>query len=629
MREKMLTISILVSGREETTIKSLDSLQDLLEQVDSELILVDTGCSKEFRNKISKYTDNIISFEWCNDFAKARNIGLEAAKGKWFLFLDDDEWFEDVNPIIEFFNSGEWEEYEQAVYKARNYGDIEGNYYSDEWVSRMIRIRKDTKFEGRVHEYLAPARGKCKRIEAFVHHFGYVFENEEKKKAHFQRNMSIMEELMEEEPNNMKWKLQAIKEYASIGAYEDVQRIAEDGVRLVEKHDSDFINLCRGAFYVALLEVSAKSGKEQELIAYAKAFLEDKRNPSLVICAITKTVAIELARHPQKESYKEEYVSLVETYFDTYEEYLKEEKSEQQQIIQESIVFVSEAITQEYVTEMSYLLGEIRLEEQKAMPGQLSKLLVEDVKRRVTGNAQFLFLPDRIWNLGAEGLISLEEILLDLSIAQWMAQIEVLKRQPYGVAWQKAEEHLGRICTKEDIRYDYFNFHMINWKITTIFQAQINVEKLDWDSMKKLMEEYVYGNLVYANKVYTEEALLNNMELVPKSIRGAMWIEQALANLGDWSEMLHLLANSAKEWDVLRKLVKRFAVLIGEQQMEATLALNEMEKMAQEILVQVKLWIEQGKDQEAKSTLDQLGKMLPNNQEIVEIRKQLEDCYGE
>ena len=161
MSDLILTISLLVSGREDTTGKCLDSLRPLMEQVPSELILVDTGCSEEFREQLQSYTDQIIPFVWCDDFAKARNAGLEKAGGEWFMFLDDDEWFEDVTPIVDFFVSGEYKEYDQAVYRVRNYSNPEGTSYSDDWVSRMIHLESDTHFEGRVHESLVPARGKC------------------------------------------------------------------------------------------------------------------------------------------------------------------------------------------------------------------------------------------------------------------------------------------------------------------------------------------------------------------------------------------------------------------------------------------------------------------------------------
>ena len=43
----LLTISILISNRLDTVRKCLDSIKPLLEQVPSELILVDTGCGEQ------------------------------------------------------------------------------------------------------------------------------------------------------------------------------------------------------------------------------------------------------------------------------------------------------------------------------------------------------------------------------------------------------------------------------------------------------------------------------------------------------------------------------------------------------------------------------------------------------
>ena len=102
-----LTISILVSNRKDTVPKCLESLRPLLEQVESELIITDTGCDDDLVEFMRQYTDNIVKFKWCKDFAAARNVGLDMAKGQWFMFIDDDEWFEDVSELIAFFKSEE------------------------------------------------------------------------------------------------------------------------------------------------------------------------------------------------------------------------------------------------------------------------------------------------------------------------------------------------------------------------------------------------------------------------------------------------------------------------------------------------------------------------------------------
>ena len=140
MRKKpLLTISMLCSGRAETK-KTLDSLNTLRERVPCELILVDTGCGKEMKELISSYADEVIPFIWCDDFAKARNAGLEKARGEWFMFLDDDECFMDTQAIEIFFLTGEYKKYGSAAYIMRNYKDERKTVYDDSYLGRMTSL---------------------------------------------------------------------------------------------------------------------------------------------------------------------------------------------------------------------------------------------------------------------------------------------------------------------------------------------------------------------------------------------------------------------------------------------------------------------------------------------------------
>jgi glycosyltransferase involved in cell wall biosynthesis len=86
-----LTISLLISDRLDTVPRCLDSLRLILDAIPSELILIDTSKNSKINALLKTYTDQVYEFEWCNDFAKARNEGLKRAKGEWFMFLDDDE----------------------------------------------------------------------------------------------------------------------------------------------------------------------------------------------------------------------------------------------------------------------------------------------------------------------------------------------------------------------------------------------------------------------------------------------------------------------------------------------------------------------------------------------------------
>ena len=61
MKKYTLTISILASNRKDTLPKTLESIKPILDNVSSELIIVDTGCDEDLLEIIRKYTDKRLS----------------------------------------------------------------------------------------------------------------------------------------------------------------------------------------------------------------------------------------------------------------------------------------------------------------------------------------------------------------------------------------------------------------------------------------------------------------------------------------------------------------------------------------------------------------------------------------
>ncbi|MBR2045663.1 MAG: glycosyltransferase [Agathobacter sp.] len=535
MKDKILTISMLVSGREETTEKSLQSLQPLREQLGAEIILTDTGCSAEYLKKIHGYADEVLEFTWCNDFAKARNVGLEAASGQWFMFIDDDEWFEDVTPIIEFFQSGEYKEYHQAVYIARNYGDFEGNSYTNDWVSRMIRIEEDTHFEGAVHECLMPTRGKCKRIHAFVHHYGYVFATEEERQAHFKRNVDILNELVRKEPNNLKWPLQLIKELHSVNDYETMKEVSIKALEQIAHVDESFINMCRGSFYLGVLEAEAKAEHFDEMWKAYDAYMENEKNPWNVRCALAAYMLL----HAPEE--KEKLSKCVTDYVTGLDMHDAENQDEQQQIIAESIVFVSD-----------YMYRLVAF--------------AENVEQSMVGNGEFLFLPSRVWTLARLGVLPVEEMLLELPVGQWMAQMQVLQMNGYSNRWGEIGNQLASICTRNDIRFTYFDMVIEIVKMKQIYSLKENIEKMNFETMTQLITDFAQANLNYMDYIYTEAAYEGDMELFSPEEKASLWIANGLStDMSQWKAKLQYFSEAAKVCPMLGDFVKRYMKLIGEE----------------------------------------------------------------
>ena len=249
----LLSISMLISGKEDMQ-KSLESLQYFKEALSCEIILVDTGCNATQRAMAERYADKILDFTWCDDFAKARNVGLKEARGKWFLYLDDDEWFDNAQKIIRFFQSGEYKQYHSATYQVRNYFRRDGRTYEDDAVTRMVELEKNTLFVGRIHEYLQPFRTPTKHFTDFVHHYGYAYSDEDAKKKHAERNIKPLLELVKEEPREPRWVSQLTQEYFVIDDYEKVVDVCLSGLERLKKYKDtidDWIQV--GAVYGFLL----------------------------------------------------------------------------------------------------------------------------------------------------------------------------------------------------------------------------------------------------------------------------------------------------------------------------------------------------------------------------------------
>jgi glycosyltransferase involved in cell wall biosynthesis len=122
-----------------------------------EIIIVDTGSTDGTAEIARSLGAIVIDCQWCNDFAYARNAGLQHATGKWILILDADE---ELN--------------EGSGAKLRQYADQDGaegffvhiyNYTGERNSGpavinptiRMFRNLPQHRFEGRVHEQITPS----------------------------------------------------------------------------------------------------------------------------------------------------------------------------------------------------------------------------------------------------------------------------------------------------------------------------------------------------------------------------------------------------------------------------------------------------------------------------------------
>lgn len=274
----LLTISMLISGRDEMK-KSLESLLYFKESISCEIVLVDTGCNARQRALAESYADKVINFEWCDDFSAARNVGLKVARGGWFLSLDDDEWFEYPEQIINFFKSGDYLNYNSGTYVVRNYLDPQGEHFTDARVSRMIKIESDTQYMGKIHEFLYPFKTPTKIFADYVHHYGYAFSDATERRAHAKRNIRLLLDMIEAEPNEMRWVCQLAQEYYGIEEYEKTIQLCEEMLNKQTQNQQIQQYRHKGAIYAYLFAALEAQGKDTEEEHWLEIALAENEMP--------------------------------------------------------------------------------------------------------------------------------------------------------------------------------------------------------------------------------------------------------------------------------------------------------------------------------------------------------------
>lgn len=307
-----LSISLLASDRPAALERCLDSLRPLLMQVPSELIVVVTGTDARVRETAARYTDQVIPFAWCDDFSAARNAGLREAKGEWFLYIDDDEWFEDTAEIRDFFLSGEYKNYGTAFYRVRNYLDWDGIRYFDFHAFRMARIDPGIAFQNPIHEELAPRRGDSKFFGAYVHHYGYIVEKNKPDTGKTSRNIPILLQNVRQNPDYIKNYVQLTREYYVRRDWKKAEEYCRKGRRL-----------CRGKagaewyvqwFQVYWVDIQNAKGDAESARKAAISILENEKTGELTrLCLYRKLTLFctKLEKHGETLHYGREFEKLL------------------------------------------------------------------------------------------------------------------------------------------------------------------------------------------------------------------------------------------------------------------------------------------------------------------------------
>jgi hypothetical protein len=149
-----LALSMIVKNEEAHIGTALEHVRRFADQI----VIVDTGSTDRTREICAAVADEVLDFDWCDDFAQARNIGLARCTTDFILCLDADdkvsaETADRIGALMRRPRPGEldWDVLRLPYIYTR---DASGKPTHTQWRERIFRNGMGLAFQYPVHECL-------------------------------------------------------------------------------------------------------------------------------------------------------------------------------------------------------------------------------------------------------------------------------------------------------------------------------------------------------------------------------------------------------------------------------------------------------------------------------------------
>jgi len=213
-----LSVCMIVRDEENTLARCLESVRP----VGDELIVIDTGSQDNTIVIANDFGAKVFHFEWCDDFAAARNESLKHAAGDWVLQIDADEELV-VDSIPRLRQCIRKPNVICYSIKCDNGPTYTGPRFG--WFDRLFRRHPGVFYHGPYHETvsqsardLITANSEWRRLSEpsiVLRHYGYEESGISRKKH--ERGVPIMESYVKANPKDAYMLSQLGTAYSALG----------------------------------------------------------------------------------------------------------------------------------------------------------------------------------------------------------------------------------------------------------------------------------------------------------------------------------------------------------------------------------------------------------------------------
>ena len=281
--DRVFRLALVVIARDEAPriARLLDSVRPWVD----EMLGLDTGSADDTAAVAQRCGARVAHFSWCDDFAAARNVALDAAAADWHLVLDADEWLVEGGTALAALRHTP-----PAVVGALRLDDHHAAAgLVQHWLSRVLPGH--VRYSGRVHEQ--PAHHlPVQRLPVVIGHDGYA---PERLAAKHGRNRALLSADLAHDPGDAYLWYQLGKDHAVYDEHTDAAAAFARADTLRNEDSPWRFDLAARQLYAL-----KKSGRHAEGQAFAERRLQECADSPDFFFALGDLLLDHAAAEPQQ-----------------------------------------------------------------------------------------------------------------------------------------------------------------------------------------------------------------------------------------------------------------------------------------------------------------------------------------
>jgi glycosyltransferase involved in cell wall biosynthesis len=263
------TIALCVIARNEERFIA-DCLDSARPYVD-EVIVVDTGSTDRTREIAREHGARVEQFEWCDDFAAARNAAIDHATTDWIFMLDADERLDpssgpQLQEVVLAAPPGTHSI--SPVIESRQLDNLSASSTTIN-VPRLFPRRSDIRFVGAIHEIVTylpdpAATTLAAAPQLKVIHYGYdlgVYKDRDKDA----RNIALLEKAVAKNPDDGRLLYFLLQQHYTGGRHADAAAVFERFLEAARRYPKTFTVEGYYLYFAALIDLGETDRLEAEI----------------------------------------------------------------------------------------------------------------------------------------------------------------------------------------------------------------------------------------------------------------------------------------------------------------------------------------------------------------------------